>query len=306
MFVSDIPVHREQNLDDAAYFDPNSPKELADLIEAAWTHLVPGPDLGREHDARDAQQSLIRDFALSVRRPRPGAPRCFREIMTLIKATNGTVNLHIWREGKEYLRQKGHRFLSQWNNVVFAALPGAVSPYPLRRFEHDFAGVCRRGVRCGVHVPCLRASDTGRWSACAQQIFSALKPGGIFRVSVPDLETACRITWTCFAAAARGRGRIRALPLVSNGDLRTDGARSIRRHDARRDRAGRVRRRAAVRYVRRYASADGGKGSAGARDEPDSKRAPPHRPSADSANVFRPRALSASHRGSGAIDWIRA
>jgi len=63
MFVSDIPVHREQNLVDAAYFDPNSPKELADLIEAAWTHLVPGPDLGREHHAREAQQSLIHDFA---------------------------------------------------------------------------------------------------------------------------------------------------------------------------------------------------------------------------------------------------
>ena len=63
VFASDIPVHREQNLEDAAYFNPDSSEELADLIEAEWPHLAPGPDLGREHRARDEQRMLIRDFA---------------------------------------------------------------------------------------------------------------------------------------------------------------------------------------------------------------------------------------------------
>jgi len=63
MFVSDIPVHREQAPDDAAYFNPDSAEELADLIEADWAHLEPGPDLGREDRARVEQETLIHDFA---------------------------------------------------------------------------------------------------------------------------------------------------------------------------------------------------------------------------------------------------
>ena len=63
IFVSDIPVHREQDPDDAAYFNPDSAEELADLIEADWPHLEPGPDLGREHHARAEQERLTHDFA---------------------------------------------------------------------------------------------------------------------------------------------------------------------------------------------------------------------------------------------------
>ena len=51
--MSDIPVHREQNPDDATYFDPDSPEELADLIEGEWPHSEPGLDLAREQRARD-------------------------------------------------------------------------------------------------------------------------------------------------------------------------------------------------------------------------------------------------------------
>jgi hypothetical protein len=63
IFVSDIPVHREQDADDAAYFNPESSEELAGLIEGEWTHLEPGPDLGREQHAREKQERLTRDFA---------------------------------------------------------------------------------------------------------------------------------------------------------------------------------------------------------------------------------------------------
>ena len=63
IFVSDIPVHREQDPDDAAYFNPESAEELADLIEGDWPHLEPGPDLGREQRASEEQERLTRDFA---------------------------------------------------------------------------------------------------------------------------------------------------------------------------------------------------------------------------------------------------
>jgi glycosyltransferase involved in cell wall biosynthesis len=63
IFVSDIPVHREQDPADAAYFNPDSAEELADLIEADWPHLQPGPDLRREHHVRAEQERLTHDFA---------------------------------------------------------------------------------------------------------------------------------------------------------------------------------------------------------------------------------------------------
>jgi glycosyl transferase family 1 len=63
IFVSDIPVHREQNPNDALFFDPDNPEQLADLIEGEWPHLEPGPDLARERRARDEQPQLIDDFA---------------------------------------------------------------------------------------------------------------------------------------------------------------------------------------------------------------------------------------------------
>jgi glycosyltransferase involved in cell wall biosynthesis len=63
IFVSDIPVHREQDPNDALFFDPDNPEQLADLIQGEWPHLEPGPDLMRERRARDEQPKLIDDFA---------------------------------------------------------------------------------------------------------------------------------------------------------------------------------------------------------------------------------------------------
>jgi len=111
----------------------------------------------------------------------------------IVTAGDGTVNLHIWREGQEYLKQKGPSFLDQWNNLIFAALPGPplantryvdLSATPLGFPDQTFDAVYTYHV-----FEHLRPSDGER---CARQIFSALKAGGIWRVSVPDLETACR------------------------------------------------------------------------------------------------------------------
>ena len=116
-----------------------------------------------------------------------------QETMTLARAADGTANLHIWREGQEYLRQKGPTFLNQWNNLVFAALPGPplantryvdLSTAPLGFADKTFDAVY------AYHV--FEHLTPSHGQRCAQQIFSALKAGGIFRISVPDLEDACR------------------------------------------------------------------------------------------------------------------
>ena len=63
IFVSDIPVHREQEPHDPVYFHPERAEELANAIERHWPNLEPGPDLAREAHARDQQEGLTRDFA---------------------------------------------------------------------------------------------------------------------------------------------------------------------------------------------------------------------------------------------------
>ena len=115
------------------------------------------------------------------------------ETMTLARAADGTANLHIWREGQQYLLQKGPSFLTQWNNLVFAALPGPplantryvdLSTAPLGFADETFDAVY------AYHV--FEHLTPSQGKRCTQQIFSVLKSGGIFRLSVPDLETACR------------------------------------------------------------------------------------------------------------------
>lgn len=53
LFVSDLPVHREQlaAVAEARFFDPLRPDTLADALEQAWPGLAPGPDAGSERSA---------------------------------------------------------------------------------------------------------------------------------------------------------------------------------------------------------------------------------------------------------------
>jgi glycosyltransferase involved in cell wall biosynthesis len=62
VYVSDIPVHREQDPPHARFFDPCSSDELAALIAEDWESLTPGPDRGREGSARSAQAARAIDF----------------------------------------------------------------------------------------------------------------------------------------------------------------------------------------------------------------------------------------------------
>ena len=63
IYVSDIPIHREQTPLNARFFDPKSPAELAEMIAADWKLLSPGPDLALEREALTAQRQRAVDFA---------------------------------------------------------------------------------------------------------------------------------------------------------------------------------------------------------------------------------------------------
>ena len=63
LFVSDIPIHREQQPPDATFFNPSSAEELADAIGAEWADAVPGPCPESETIARERGLENAKDYA---------------------------------------------------------------------------------------------------------------------------------------------------------------------------------------------------------------------------------------------------
>jgi glycosyltransferase involved in cell wall biosynthesis len=66
IFVSDIPIHREQDPPDACFFPPDDAPALADRIAREWIRLQPGPDIGKEKvilkDHRPRVEAFARTF----------------------------------------------------------------------------------------------------------------------------------------------------------------------------------------------------------------------------------------------------
>jgi glycosyltransferase involved in cell wall biosynthesis len=58
LMCSDIPTHREQAPDAIGFFACDRPRELADLLAAAWPRLDAGPDLETEKRAMAAEQQF--------------------------------------------------------------------------------------------------------------------------------------------------------------------------------------------------------------------------------------------------------
>jgi len=63
LYLSDIPIHREQMPPDAVFFDPGDPEQLADVIAKDWPDLMPGPDVAKEEEARSGEQLRAPAFA---------------------------------------------------------------------------------------------------------------------------------------------------------------------------------------------------------------------------------------------------
>ena len=59
IFLSDIPVHREQAPPHCTYFNPTGTAALAGLLGGAWDKLAPGPDRVAEYQATETLHSLV-------------------------------------------------------------------------------------------------------------------------------------------------------------------------------------------------------------------------------------------------------
>jgi glycosyltransferase involved in cell wall biosynthesis len=75
IYVSDLPIHREQEPPDAQFFNPESPEELARLIAQEWPHLAPGPDPQKEQAARAGEAARALAYA--------------RRFLTIVRETSG-------------------------------------------------------------------------------------------------------------------------------------------------------------------------------------------------------------------------
>jgi glycosyltransferase involved in cell wall biosynthesis len=64
IFLSDIPVHREQAPPNGSFFSPESHEALAALLAETWAHLRPGPDLDAEAAALKQTRIQVRESAL--------------------------------------------------------------------------------------------------------------------------------------------------------------------------------------------------------------------------------------------------
>lgn len=65
VFLSDIPVHRQQELPGAVFFDPCSPEQLADAIFEERDALRHPQEGGDEAEALSRQERLVTDYARS-------------------------------------------------------------------------------------------------------------------------------------------------------------------------------------------------------------------------------------------------
>jgi glycosyltransferase involved in cell wall biosynthesis len=63
LVVSDLGVHREQNVEDAVYFDPHDSSMLADILLHGLPDLVPGPDIEQEQRNANAHRLRIISYA---------------------------------------------------------------------------------------------------------------------------------------------------------------------------------------------------------------------------------------------------
>jgi glycosyltransferase involved in cell wall biosynthesis len=63
LIASNLSVHREQNVDDAQYFDPRGPDMLADLLLSELHSLAVGPDVDREVANRRIHKQRAESFA---------------------------------------------------------------------------------------------------------------------------------------------------------------------------------------------------------------------------------------------------
>jgi SAM-dependent methyltransferase len=112
--------------------------------------------------------------------------------VNITRATDGRANLHIWRTGESYFEQKSPVLLKEWTNLKFSVLPHPrgrpIAHYDIRK-PLPFAADTFDAVYALHIIEHLTPEEANRFVA---EIRRVLQPGGIFRISTPDLESIVR------------------------------------------------------------------------------------------------------------------
>lgn len=112
--------------------------------------------------------------------------------MHVTRTPEGAAYLHLWRDGGEYVRQK-REILREWTNVRYVAIPKRPEPgfyyVDLSRERLEFPDETFDAAYSYHVLEHLTPEEGERLVA---EVHRVLKPDGTFRVSVPDLELACR------------------------------------------------------------------------------------------------------------------
>ncbi len=113
-------------------------------------------------------------------------------IMKLTQTPFGKTYLHIWRDGVDYHAGRGALFETEWTSLRFATLPYPAShPSNYRDVTRGlpYADASFHTVYARRVLEHLTFEEAERFMS---EVFRVVKPGGLCRIVVPDLEEISR------------------------------------------------------------------------------------------------------------------
>ena len=106
---------------------------------------------------------------------------------------DGRAYLHIWRTGRSYAQQKEALYRREWTNVLFSVLPQPSDESDVR--YHDVRKplpFADKTFDAAYALHIIEHLTPAEAASLVNELYRVLKPGGILRISTPDLEDICR------------------------------------------------------------------------------------------------------------------
>jgi SAM-dependent methyltransferase len=116
-----------------------------------------------------------------------------RAVPPLVQTRTGRTNLHVWRGGRSYERQKGHIYREEWNNLVFSGRRQPTAEADLLYFDVRAPLPYVSGTFDAINAfHIIEHLTPEQAEAFLRETRRVLRPSGILRLSTPDLEHICR------------------------------------------------------------------------------------------------------------------
>lgn len=113
--------------------------------------------------------------------------------MELVQNAEGQTLLHVWRTGTAFESTDRYRLYKEWNNIKFSSLPHLDEPPYIHHLELrrplPYEPNTFDEIYCNHVLEHLTLED-GR--QLVREFYRILKPGGMCRLVVPDLELVAR------------------------------------------------------------------------------------------------------------------